>query len=47
MQGFYEYTKSLKVLVIFIFTYSFIKYLAECIGFNRSFRAEIYVEFIL
>lgn len=38
--------KSLKALVIFIFTHQFIKYFAGYFGFNHSFRAKVHVEFI-
>ena len=35
--GFCVCTKSLKALVIFIFTHQFIKYFAGYFGFNHSF----------
>lgn len=38
--------KSLKALVIFIFTHQFIKYFAGYFGINNSFRAKVHVEFI-
>ena len=44
--GFCVCTKSLKALVIFIFTHQFIKYFAGYFGINNSFRAKVHVEFI-